>query len=147
MGRIVINIFGSRCRPRKHGKAAKRFTFRWATGAQSFVEGLMARITNEQQVPVTVAPKTAAGRPAAIDGAVVFSSSDPAVCTVESTGALTAMVTAVAPGVAQITAVFDADLDAGEVREITMTGAVEVVAAEAETGEIVFGTPELTPLP
>jgi hypothetical protein len=147
VGRIVINLCGRRCRPQRKCKAAKRFTLRWATGAQSFVEGLMARITNEQQVPITVAPKTGAGRPAAIDGAVAFSSSDPAVCTVAPTGALTAMVTAVAPGVAQIVAKFDADLDAGEVREITMTGAVEVVAAEAETGEIVFGTPALTPLP
>lgn len=145
---IVINIGGGcKCRCRKPIKPRKRFVFRWATGIQSYVEGLMARITNEQQVAVSVAPKTAAGRPAVIDGDVAFASSDPTVATVESTGQLTGLVRAVGPGVAQITAVFDADLDVGEVREITMSGAVEVVAAEAETAEIVFGEPELTPLP
>lgn len=143
--RIVINV--GRCGCRRKIKPHKRFVFRWATGTQSYVEGLMARITNEQQVSATVAPKTAAGRPAAIDGAVAWASSDPTIATVESTGTLTGLVKAVAPGVAQIFAVFDADLDVGEVREITLTGAIEVVAAEAETGEITFGAPELTPLP
>jgi uncharacterized protein YjdB len=107
----------------------------------------MARITNEQQVAVSVAPKTAAGRPAAIDGIVSWASSDPLVATVTSTGPLSALVVAVGAGVAQISAVFDADLDEGEVREITRTGAIEVVNAEAEGAEIVFGAPELTPLP
>jgi hypothetical protein len=142
---LVIKLGGCGCRRKL--KPRKRFVFRWATGTQSFVEGLMARITNEQQVSATVAPKTAAGRPATIDGAVAWSSSDPAVATVESTGPLTGLVKAVAPGVAQIFAVFDADLDVGEVREITLTGAIEVVAAEAQTAEILFGEPELTPLP
>lgn len=107
----------------------------------------MARLTNEQQVGITVAPKTATGKDAVIDGDVVFTSSDPAVATVTSTGPLAAMVVAVAPGVCQITAVFDADLDVGEVREVTATGAVEVVGAEAETAEIVFGAPEPIPAP
>jgi hypothetical protein len=147
MTRIVINVFGD-CRPPKKKDPARFFTFRWhGANAQSFVEGLMARITTEQQVAVSVAPKTLAGRPAAIDGDVVFASSDEAVATVTSTGPLAALVKAVGPGVAQIVAKFDADLDAGELREITATGAIEVVAAEAETAEIVFGTPELTPLP
>lgn len=146
--RVVINIFGKCCRPKKKCNAAKRFTFRWhGKGHQSYVEGLMARITNEQQVPITVEAKTLAGRPAAIDGDVVFASSDPAVATVTPTGPQSAMVMSVGLGVAQISAVFDADLDEGEVREIVLTGAIEVVAAEAETVELVFGTPELTPLP
>jgi hypothetical protein len=147
MSRTIVNVFTGKCCRRRKVKPHKRFVFRWATGIQSFIEGKMARLTNEQQVSVTVAPKTAAGRPASIDGNVAWSSSDEAVCTVASSGPLTGLVVAVAPGVAQITAVFDADLDVGETREITMSGAVEVVAAEAETGEIVFGTPELTPLP
>lgn len=145
--KVIINIGRGTCRCRKPIKPHKRFVFRWATGIQSFVEGLMARITNEQQVSATVAPKTAAGRPAAIDGAVAWSTSDAAVATVESTGDLTGLVKAVGPGVCQISAVFDADLDQGEVREITLTGAIEVVNAEAETGEITFGAPELSPLP
>jgi hypothetical protein len=145
---VVINVFGRCCKPKKKPKAAKYFTFRWyGKGSQTFVEGLMARITTEQQVPITVEPKTLAGRPAAIDGDVVFGTSDPAVATVTSTGPKSAMVVSVAPGVAQITATFDADLDAGEERMIPLSGVIEVVAAEAETGEILFGDPELTPLP
>jgi hypothetical protein len=147
MSRITINIFGD-CRPPKKKDPARFFSFRWhGANAQSFVEGLMARITTEQQVAVSVAPKTLAGRPAAIDGVVAFSSSDEAVAAVVSTGPTSALVKAVGPGVAQIVAKFDADLDAGELREVTASGAIEVVAAEAETAEITFGTPELTPLP
>ncbi len=105
----------------------------------------MARITNEEQVKVSVAPKTASGRPAAIDGAVSFESSDVAVATVTPIDSLSALVVAVGPGVAQIRATFDADLDEGEVRTIEMTGALEVVLAEAVVGEITFGAPELQP--
>lgn len=104
----------------------------------------MARITNEEQVSVTVRPLTAHNKPATIDGNVEFASSDPAVATVASTGPLTAMVVAVAAGVCQITASFDADLGTG-VRPVEMSGALEVVGAEATTAEIVFGTPEAQP--
>lgn len=102
----------------------------------------MARITTEEQVTVTVAPKTAAGRDARIDGVVEWTSSDLTVATVESTGQLSAVVRSVGPGVAQIMAVFDADLGEG-VRPVEMSGALEVVEAEAVRGEIIFGTPEL----
>ena len=44
----------------------------------------------------------------------------------------------------QIAAVFDADLGEG-VRSVTASGALEVVAAEAVTGDIVFGTAKITP--
>jgi len=55
-------------------------------------------------------------------------------------------VKAVGGGVAQIIASFDADLS-GEVRPVEMTGALEVVEAEAVTAEITFGEPELQPAP
>lgn len=106
----------------------------------------MARLTNEQQVSITVVPKTAGGRVATIDGDVMFTSSDETVATVTSTGPTTAMVVAVGPGASQILAVFDADLDNDELREVTLSGAVEVVPAEAEQGEIQFGVPELQPV-
>lgn len=102
----------------------------------------MARITTEQRVSVTVQPKTAAGNPARIDGAVEWTSTDPNVATVQSTGPMSAMVVSVGPGVTQILATFDADLGEG-VRAVEMSGALEVVEAEAVTAEIVFGTPEL----
>lgn len=144
---IVINIGGKCCCRKKKSDPRKRFIFRWATGIQSFVEGFMARLTTEEQVAVSVEPKTAAGRPAAIDGDVVWSSDNEAVATVVSTGPMSATVKSVAKGAAVISATFDADMDEGEVREVVLTGAVEVVDAEAVTGELVFGTPELTPLP
>lgn len=106
----------------------------------------MSRITNEQQVPITVVPKTEAGRVAQIDGDVTFTSSDETVATVTSTGPNTALVVAVGPGASQITATFDADLDADEFREVVLSGAVEVVPAEATQGVIEFGTPELQPV-
>jgi hypothetical protein len=145
VSRLVLKISGCKC-CRKKLKAHKLFVFRWKTGVQSFVEGFMARITTEEQVDVTVRPLTAAGNPAAIDGDVVWTSSDPAVATVTSTGPLTATVAAVGVGASQIVAKFDADLDVGELREIELSGAIEVVGAEAQTGEIVFGDPTIKPV-
>lgn len=101
----------------------------------------MARITTEQKVRVTVQPLTASGKPAKIDGSVKFTSSDEAVASVTAENATSATVVAVAEGAAQIVATFDADLGEG-VREITASGALEVVSPEAESAEIVFGTPE-----
>lgn len=125
-------------------KPKKHFVFRWLTGNQSYVEGFMARITNEEQVSVVVKPVTPGNHPAKIDGDVVFTSSDDTVATVVSTGQFGAMVTAVGVGAAQITAVFDARLG-DEVLNITLSGAVEVVDAEASNGTLEFGTPELQP--
>lgn len=125
-------------------RRGEHFIYRWHWSRQSYVEGNMARITNEQQITVTVAPKTAAGRDARIDGAVEWMSTDPAVATVRSTGPLSGLVESVGPGVTQIIATFDADLGDG-VRPIEMSGALEVVEAEAVTAEITFGTPELKP--
>lgn len=105
----------------------------------------MARITTEQQIPFAVQPLTEAGRPARIDGEVEFASSDPAVAVVNKTGPNSAIAVSVGAGVSQITAVFDADLGAG-VRPVEMSGALEVVEAEAQRAEIVFGTPELKPV-
>jgi len=102
----------------------------------------MARITNEQKVKISVAPKTAAGNPAPIDGDVEFASDNPDVAVVERIDATSAYVLAVGAGAALISASFDADMGEG-VRAVTATGALEVVAAEAETAEITFGEPEL----
>lgn len=130
---------------KKRRDPKRKFTFRWKTGIQTYVEGLMARITLEERVSAVVAPVTAKGNPARIDGAVAFASSDEAVATVVALDDTTVQVTAVGLGVAQISATFDADMDAGEIREVVLTGAVEVVEAEAVGGELVFGTPELQP--
>lgn len=114
----------------------------WLSSA-SYIEGdnLVMRITNEQKVKVTVAPKTAGGHDAPIDGAVTFTVDDPSVATVQPIDDTSAYIVGVAPGAALVSASFDADLGEG-VRTITATGALEVAAAEAETAEIVFGAAE-----
>lgn len=143
MGKIVIlNCDGCR---KKRKKPKHRSSLRFYTGPQSYFEGesIVARLTMEESFEnVVVTPKTAKGNPAPIDGDVVWASSDEAVATVASTGQLTARVVPVAPGVCQITATFDADLDVGEERMVPASGALEVVAAEAVVGEIDFGTPQ-----
>lgn len=120
------------------------FTHRWQWGRQSFVEGDMIRITTEQQIPVQLVPKTASGRDARIDGEVEWTSSDLQVIEVVSTGPMSAIVRSVNPGTAQVIAVFDADLGEG-VRPVEKSADVEVVEAEAVSGEIVFGEPEPKP--
>lgn len=96
------------------------------------------RLTNEQQVQVTVKPKTAAGNPADIDGVVSYTSSNLDAATISETG----MIVAGEPGITKITATFDADLGEG-VRTIELSGVVEVVAAEATTGVLEFAEPTL----
>lgn len=101
----------------------------------------MARINNEQKIKVTVNPMTAGGHPAPIDGAVLFTSDNEAVAVIETIDDTSAFVRGVGVGAALITATFDADLGP-DVRTLPATGAIEVVQAEAETSEIVFGDPE-----
>ncbi len=105
---------------------------------------LMSRINTEQRVLVSVNPLTAGGNPAPIDGSVNFTSSDESVARIDQVSPTSAYVTAVGLGAAQIGASFDADLGEG-VRTIELSGALEVVPAEADRGEIVFGEPELIP--
>jgi len=99
------------------------------------------RINTEQKVKVSVAPKTAGGHDAPIDGAVQFTSDNESVARIEVIDDTSAYVVAAGTGAALISASFDADLGEGN-RSITATGALEVVAAEAETAEIVFGEAE-----
>jgi hypothetical protein len=149
MGKTTIKIFTG-CRKKRCPKKPKyKHFFRLWTGPQSFFDipakgQKMARLTTEEVVSAQVSFVTAKGNPAPVEGDVVWTSSDESVATVvaDATDTKKAVVTAVAPGVAQITAVADADMDVGEVREVTASGAIEVVAAEAQTAEIVFGTPQ-----
>ena len=78
-------------------------------------------LTDEQEVEVSVAPLTAAGNPATVDGVVTWVSSAESVATVVSTGPTTAIVRSTgALGTTQIVANADADLGAG-VRSIMAT--------------------------
>ena len=100
-------------------------------------------LTDEQEVEVSVAPVTAAGNPAAVDGAVIWVTSDAGIATVISTGPTTAVVrSAGALGSAQIVANADADLGAG-IRSIMATLDIQVVAAEAMSVNILAGAPRV----
>jgi len=100
-------------------------------------------LTDEQKVPLVLAPKTAAGNPAALDGAPVWTVSDETVLelTVSEDG-LSASVAAKGLGSAQVSVVADADLDEGETREISGVLDIVVVAAEAASLGISAGVPE-----
>ncbi len=106
----------------------------------------MSRLNTEQRVLVTAIALTLGGVEAPIDGSVSFTSSDESVARIDIVSANSAYVTAIGPGGAQIVASFDADLGEG-VRTIELSGAIEVVPAEAERGELRFGEPELIPAP
>jgi hypothetical protein len=105
----------------------------------------MARINTEQSVHITVTPRTQGGNPAPIDGDVAFTSSDEAVASIVNSSGRSCTVKATGLGATQITAVFDARLG-DEVVNVTASGALEVVDAEATTAEIVFGEVFLTPV-
>lgn len=100
-------------------------------------------ITNEEKILVSLAPTTAAGNPAALDGLAVWSSDNTDVATVEvSADGLSAYVISGTPGMANITVVADADLDEGEVRELSDVIAVNITAAEAAGLGLSMGTAE-----
>ncbi len=101
-------------------------------------------LTDVQQVPLTVAFADKAGNPANVDGAPVWTSSDPTIVTVTANGAdgMSATAVAVGPlGQVQISVAADADLGAGVT---TITGVLDIqvqsstaVAAVVSTGTAV----------
>jgi hypothetical protein len=100
-------------------------------------------LTDVQKVTLSVQPVDAAGNPAALDGAPVWTSTDPSVLdVVASADGLSAVATAVGPlGTAQISVLADADLGAGV---ITITGVldVQVMASQAVSFSITPAAPE-----
>lgn len=102
----------------------------------------MLILTDVQQVPLAVAFKDAAGNPAAVDGAPVWTSSDPTIVTVTaSADGLSATAVAVGPlGQAQVSAAADADLGSGVT---TITGVLDITvqASEAVNALVTAGTP------
>ena len=101
-------------------------------------------LTDEQKVALSVVATTAAGNPAQVEGAPVWSISDPTILTlaVDPAG-FNAVATTNGPlGLCQVNVSADADLGTG-VRTITALLDVEVVAAEAAALGITAGAPEL----
>ena len=87
-------------------------------------------ITNEQQIPVTLSPRTDAGRPALLDGVPVWSVvSGEATLHVSEDGLTATLVSPETPGTSQILVEADADLGEGvvkvsEIIELTVNGAL-----------------------
>jgi hypothetical protein len=103
---------------------------------------IMLKLTDSQKVTLTLDPRNAKGNSAALDGIPQWANSNPAVAALSvSSDGLTATATALTPGSTQITVVADADLDEGELREITGTLDLEVQAGEAVSLGLIAGTP------
>lgn len=88
--------------------------------------------TSEQKVLISLNPTTAAGNPATLDGAPVWSVIE-GDCTLEvaADGLTCYLVSGAANIVNQVSVSTDADLDEGEVREISELIVYAVVAPEA----------------
>jgi len=104
---------------------------------------MLITITNEEKVQVTLAPTTAAGNPASLDGLPTWEvTSGDATLEVAADG-LSAFLVSGAPGVnSQIVVTADADLGAGVV---TLSDVIDlaVVLASASALGLVVGTPVL----
>ena len=131
-------------REKSRSDARIQFILSFHNQIQITTANFMARINNLQTISVELKPLNRKGGAAQVQaGSVQWSSSDESVATisVDPENELKATVTAVGLGVAQIMVSADADLDEGETRTIEGSGAIEVVAAEAETFEVTFGEP------
>lgn len=109
-----------------------------------FLSGVSSMVlTNTQKVSAVLRPVDAAGNPAKVDGPPSWDSSNPNIARVLPSGdGLSAVVEALGPaGHSTLTVTADADLGAGT-RPIVATAEIEVVAGEAVTVAIEFGTPE-----
>lgn len=105
---------------------------------------MLITITNEQKVEVTLAPLTAAGNPATLDGAPVWAVVEGGDATLEvaEDGLSAFLVSGAADVTSQITVTADADLGEGVV---TLTDTIDlvVVAAPANALGLVVAAPIL----
>lgn len=99
-------------------------------------------LTTEEKILVTLNPLTVAGNPATVDGEPVWTVSEGDATLDILPGALSAYVVSGSAGASLVTVTADADLDAGELRELSDVIAVTVVAAEAASFGFNAGTPE-----
>lgn len=99
----------------------------------------MFTLPDDKTAAATVAFVDAKGNPAVVEGAPVWSSSDPAVLSVVAAAdGMSAIVTPVGPlGSAQVKVEADADTGEGVV-PVILLGDVEVVAGQAVGGTISF---------
>lgn len=134
--RRLLDLIDARC-------VTLHLRFSFLPGSFITSDGVITmRLTTEQFAIATLVATTASGNPATLDGEPIMTSSDELIARVERQEDGSFRVIGVSPGVAQITATADADMDEDEIRHIEASGAVEVVAPEAETLELQFGEPQ-----
>jgi hypothetical protein len=102
---------------------------------------MLITITNEQKILVTLAPSTASGKQATLDGAPVWEVSGGDATIEPSEDGLSCTLISGEVGNSQITVTADADLGEG-VRSLTDTIDLAVVSAEASTLGLVVGVAE-----
>jgi len=128
----------------------KKFKFDWTIGLvtnkkETKKTHMDIKITNEQQVKVTLTPKTDAGKPVAVDGAPQWTVvSGDATVKPEADGLSAMLVSGESPGDTEILVEADADIGEGvetlsEVIRLTVSGAT------AKNLGLSVGTPELKP--
>lgn len=107
----------------------------------SFIGDFKMLLPDDKTTAAAVTFLDAKGKPAKVDGAPVWASDNEAVATVvASDDGMTAIVTPVDLGTAQISVTADADLGSGTTT-LTGIGTVEVVAGTAVTANINFSEP------
>jgi hypothetical protein len=112
-------------------------------------DNLMARMNNEQTIEASINPTYTDGdgnqQPARIDGPASFSIDPVDAGTFEQLTDTSARFTPTAGfvGAAQVLIIVDADLDEDETRELTASGALEIITREQEATqvEVIFGEP------
>ena len=102
---------------------------------------MLVTITNEQKINMTLAPMTAAGNPAVLDGVPSWNVVSGDALLEPAADGLSCYLISGSVGNSVITVTADADLGEG-VREITDTIDLAVVSAEASSLGLVAGTPE-----
>jgi hypothetical protein len=107
---------------------------------------LELKITNEQQIKVTLAPKTDTGKPAALDGKPTWEVvSGNSTVTVAEDGLSATLVSSDDPGDTQFLVKADADIGDG-VEEISDTIKLSVLGATAKNLGLTAGAPEAKPV-
>jgi len=99
-------------------------------------------ITNEEKILVTIAPTTAAGNPAPLDGEPNWTVTEGDAALDVQPGGLSAYIISGNVGASTITVSADADLDEDEVRELSDVVVLNVVAAEAASLGFTAGAAE-----
>lgn len=100
-------------------------------------------LTTEQKVRATLAPKTATGKPAQLDGkpTITVPSGSATIANVSDDGLSFDIVSPDVPETSQVLVEADADLGSG-VETISDIITVQIVGARAENLGITLGTPE-----